>query len=162
MISPAIDNFINSIHLSHIDNAQNVYTAKKIGAHRGPHSVSPLTNFVFEYFLFNSLYSIDWFASMDSGNLIEHSRSHADFSESKQQREFVKFCRKQFKNLSPSKITEAFLPLARLDDLSDDWTTVSPDGRITVEQGKQFLQRSYNLENLPKKMLLRQTRTLST
>lgn len=151
MISPAIDNFINSIHLSHIDNAQNVYTAKKIGAHRGPHSVSPLTNFVFEYFLFNSLYSIDWFASMDSGNLIEHSRSHADFSESKQQREFVKFCRKQFKNLSPSKITEAFLPLARLDDLSDDWTTVSPDGRITVEQGKQFFAKIVQLGELAEK-----------
>lgn len=141
MKSHTIDNFIDSIHRSHLDNAQNVYMANKIGRHGDPHSVSPLTNFVFEYFLFNSLYSIDWSASMESDNLIAHSESPTDVSESKQQREFVKFCRKQFKKLDSNKITEAFLPLARLNDFSGDWTTVSPDDRITVEEGKQFFER---------------------
>ena len=153
-----IENFIDSIHRPHLDNAQNVYMAKKVG-HGAQHSVSPLTNFVFEFFLFNSLYSIDWFASMEKGDVIEHARDHADFKEDKQQREFVKFCRKQFKNLDPSKIADAFLPLAGLENLSSDWTTVTPDSRICAEDGVRFFSKIKEIGELATRNELKANKT---
>jgi len=152
MNSHAIENFIDSIHRSHLDNAQNRYRAMKIG--RGSTSVSPLTNFVFEFFLFNSLYSINWTESMNTGNLTEHPRDD-DLGEAKQQREFVKFCRNQFKHLDSTKMTEAFLPLTRLDDLSSDWTKISPDERITEEQGIRFFTKIAELGTLAKQDALK-------
>lgn len=138
-----IDNFIDSIHRSHLDNAQSVYMATKMG-HHGQHSVSPLTNFVFEFFLFNSLYSIDWSASMTRGDII----AHKDLKEGKMQRQFIAFCRERCKTIGPEKIVEAFLPLARLDDLSGDWTKVTPDGRISVDQGERFFAKLVELGEL--------------
>ena len=161
----AIDNFIESIFESHLDNAQNLYLVKKTG-HNLPRVVSPLTNFVFEYFLFNSLYSVDWPASMSKREIVDHPRdkvvdsavsgsgaeqdNDAGFSEAKQQRAFLKFCRGKLNTLDANGISNAFLPLAGLGDLSDTWTDITPDKRISAWKGEQFFRKIKELGELAK------------
>lgn len=157
MFSRDTQNFVDLIHQSHLDNAQNLYTAKRIG--RGPvsRSVSPLTNFVFEYFIFNSLYTVDWVSSVSSGALKELPRD-GDFSETKQQRAFLNFCKEQLKCSGPEKAIEAFLPLFCLDDLMGSWTTVSADSRISAEDGQKFFGNIAELGELANRGELKPTK----
>ena len=162
----AIDNFIDSIFESHLDNAQNLYLVKRTGQNRS-RVVSPLTNFVFEFFLFNSLYSVDWQASMSKREIVDHPRgkvedsagsgsgteleSDVGFSEAKQQRAFLKFCRDKFNTLDANGISNAFLPLAGLGDLSDTWTEIKPGIRISSSKGEQFFRKIKELGELAQK-----------
>ena len=53
-----VADLIDTLHAAHLDNARLHYYA------RGPQnriiSQMPLTPFIYEFFLFNSLYQIDW------------------------------------------------------------------------------------------------------
>jgi hypothetical protein len=122
--------FVESIHRVHLENAKTVYTASP-----GNRSTSPLTNFVFETFLFNSLYSVDWISTCEQRRLIRFDIGKGGPGESKKQREFVKFCRK---NISEAGLNLAFRPLASLGDLSGAWTDVTEDDRISSEMGRSF------------------------
>ena len=51
----SIENFLDSLHHAHLDNARQLYVAKKIGSGQSERDISPVTNFVFEFFLYNSL-----------------------------------------------------------------------------------------------------------
>jgi len=149
-----IENFIDSIHRAHLDNAKTSYKASPRGA-----SVSPLTNFVFETFLFNSLYSVDWIGSFEQQNLVWHDVGHDGPSESKKQRELLKFCRQRLSDDADfSRLNNAFQPLLSLGDLSASWASVTPDARISLDDGEAFFakltqlsQRAANNELSPTK-----------
>ena len=132
-----LENYVDSIHHSHLDNALNYYTARSL-EQQNSKSISPLTNFVFEFFLFNSLYSIDWSASVEAGKLVAHDREK---TETQQQAAFLQFCRSKFDSIDLVKVSALFLPLAMIPDSSGDWTAVTPDSRIELDEGKRFFRK---------------------
>ena len=76
----SIKNFIDILHIVHCNNSKQQYYAESPSL-RGRVSIMPQASFVFEYFLFNSLYQVDWKKSYDEGGLRFHTD---DCSESKQ------------------------------------------------------------------------------
>jgi len=96
----------------------------------------PVTSFVYEWFLYNSLYQYDWQQSIDAGEAV---LCPADDSETGKQRKLEKFIRAGCKDNS-SLITRAFESLVAFDDLDGPWTRVTGDARITVEDGERFFK----------------------
>ena len=109
----AIDAFIDSILRSHLDNAKTAYNASP-----GGNSVSPLTNFVFETFLFNSLYSIDWAETYDSNILTRFDVGKDGPAELTKQGKFITFCRDRTASHCPEGLNLAFSPLDSLSGLA--------------------------------------------
>jgi hypothetical protein len=140
----SIKNFLDSIHKAHLDNAQRVYVAKTIGRDPSERDVSPVTNFVFEFFLYNSLYAVDWTASYTEERLVNHDRD-SNITESNMQNALESFCRRRCRDEHSNLLVEAFLPLAGLDDLSGAWTHITPDDRLKAEDGETFFERLANL-----------------
>lgn len=81
---------IDTLHAAHMDNARLPYYARdpKIGEF----SQMPLTPFIYEFFLFNSLYQIDWSASSSSSGLVSHPDEKTEVWK---QGRFVQFLRDQ-------------------------------------------------------------------
>jgi hypothetical protein len=136
----SIENFLASIHHAHLDNARQVYVAKTIGSGQGERGVSPVTNFVFEFFLYNSLYAVDWKSSFAECRLVYHDRADK-ITESKMQNALEKFCRQKCGDGSSKILVEAFLPLAGLNDLAGAWTHITPDDRLSAKDGSGFFEK---------------------
>lgn len=142
-----VKNFIGSLHHSHIENAKQVFSAKSAG--RDPHIVSPFTNFVFEFFLYNSLYSVDWEKTHSENQLTYHLRQsisedvvcNQNVTETQMQSAIEKFCKQRCKVIDREILTDAFLPISGLDGLSDAWTLITPDSRVSSEEGQHFFRR---------------------
>ena len=104
----------------------------------------PVTPFVFEFLLYNSLYQVDWPDSLQTGCVEKHPEY---FSESKQQRKLEKFLKPYIKK-EPSLLYKAFLPV--LDTaLEGDWLEVVPDSHnsgISTEKGEYFFCRLRELQ----------------
>jgi hypothetical protein len=137
-----VNGLIDILHHAHIDNAKQQYSAESIGGHRT--SIMPLTPFVYEFFIFNSLYQVDWVQSFELGYLAFHPDNYL---ETKQQNEFMKFI-KQKSRQNPQDIHRAFLPLSFLAPVEGAWTEVTPDARITVEQGQSFFKKIRILQDI--------------
>ena len=132
MTSHEIINFVDILKKAHDDNAQYRYYAKR--EHQTKlRSMMPVTPFVFEFFLYNSIYQVDWEKSIESGTLQNHS---SDLTDSQCQRRLEKFL-KLHGRVSPNLVHEAFLPLMALE-LNGDWLAINPDSRISVEHGQRF------------------------
>lgn len=137
-----IDNLLDTLHRAHCDNAQQAYYARQ---HRGRQiSTMPVTSFVYEFFLFNSLYQYDWHGSFKERRLVPWP---ADKKELPQQVKLEDFVRERCK-ADPSIIRRAFDPIAQLEDLDGHWTHITPDARITLEQGKSFFNKLSRLRDL--------------
>ncbi|GDY10747.1 hypothetical protein LBMAG52_42350 [Planctomycetia bacterium] len=141
-----IENFVDSIHQAHLDNARQVYVAKTLGRRQSQRDVSPLTNFVFEFFLYNSLYAVDWERSYAEGQLVHHDREI--INEAKMQNTLETFCRQKCREGNSSILTEALLPLAGLNDLTGQWTQITTDDRIKAEDGVRFFAKIAELGQL--------------
>jgi len=140
-----IDNLIDVLHKVHCDNSRQQYSAERSGRPVPKRiSIMPLTPFVYEFFLFNSLYQVNWKASYLEGDLIFHPD---EFSESKQQAEFVKFIKNHARK-NPADLYRAFEPLSYLPKTVGDWTKVIPDARIKTEDGDRFFKKINELQIL--------------
>jgi len=137
----SIDSFIDILHKVHCDNSKQQYFAERIGRRI---STMPLTPFVYEFFLFNSLYQVDWNKSYDEEELIFHPVDH---SESKQQRELIKYLKAHSK-YKPSDLYRAFEPLVYLPVIEGEWTHVTLDARISKEDGKRFFEKIKDLQKI--------------
>lgn len=137
-----VDDLIEILHRVHIDNAQKQYFAQRIGGR--PTSIMPLTPFVFEFFIFNSLYQVDWVKSFERGQLIFHQDK---YGETKQQNEFMKFIKQKNKQ-TPQHLYRAFLPLSFLPPVEGAWTKVTPDARISLEHGQSFFRKIRGLQDI--------------
>ncbi|MFN9853467.1 MAG: hypothetical protein ACK57P_16760, partial [Planctomycetota bacterium] len=133
-----IQNLIETLHRTHLDNAMTCYQA--MHGRRQTTSISPITNLIFELFLYNSLYSVDWRATCDRDQLTMHDTGKDGPSETKKQRELLKFCRERCQRLPPSVLANAFSPLAGHLSGDRDWMRVQSDERITVELGERFFR----------------------
>jgi len=137
----SISSLVDILHKVHCDNSKQQYYAERDGRQI---STMPLTPFVYEFFLFNSLYQVDWNKSYDEEELIFHPD---DYSESKQQRELIKYLKAYSKN-KPSDLYRAFEPLVYLPAIVGEWTHITPDARISKEHGTSFFEKIKELQKI--------------
>lgn len=128
------EEFISVLHRVHCDNSELQYYAERLGG--GKVSIMPLTPFVYEFFLFNSLYEVDWMASNLASTLVPHPES---FKESQKQRAFIKYV-KPHASKKPADFYRAFEPLIHIDLTEGEWSRVTPDSRITITDGEKFFR----------------------
>lgn len=150
-MTDSIKGLVNVLHGVHIDNSEHHYYAERPSGRRV--SIMPLTSFVYEFFLFNSLYQVDWIASNDQARLVFHLEN--DFGESKKQRAFLSFI-KNYGIEKPADLYRAFEPLLHIEKAEGDWTRVTPDSRILDSQGDKFFRDIRQLQ-----VLLEQCKTPS-
>jgi len=106
----------------------------------------PATSFVYEFFIYNSLYQLDWSESIDPADLVPTRQRETD-----QQKRLEDFIRGRCKRSGPSAILfRAFQPFQMLGDLTADWTRVQPGGRITPEDGVAFFKNIHDLQHMVK------------
>lgn len=136
---------INVLHGVHCDNSKLQYYAMRPGGGRGERiSIMPVTPFVYEFFLFNSLYQVDWETTKRDGRLVFHSED--DCGESKKQRSLLSYL-KGYSNNSPENLYRAFEPLLYIE-AEGAWTKVKADARITEAQGDRFFRNIGDLKSL--------------
>jgi len=127
-------NFVDVIYQVHIDNSKQQYFAQSDGPKT---SIMPLTPFIFEFFLFNSLYQVDWGVSVKSKDVRKFPQ---DDCESHKQSEFFKSIKKHAKK-HPADLYRAFEPLSIYPSTDADWTTIKPDPNISKFDGEKFFRR---------------------
>jgi hypothetical protein len=132
----AVGNLIEVLRRAHIENDRLHYFGTQDPRKRG-RRVMPVTPFVFELFIYNSIYQVDWPASLEARCVVNHPRDEGGFTETKQQRELEKFLKPHVRK-EPPLIYDAFLPI-RDANVEGDWTAVVPDPRISAEEGQRFL-----------------------
>ena len=132
-------NFISSIYQTHLDNIKSVY---KVSPH-GKKPIMPLTNFIFEFFIFNSLYQINWSDSSENRNIIYHDRESE--SENNQIAKFLKFI-KNNNQYGDSLLIDCFEPLKYIN-IEGEWTKIVEDERIKIEDGENFFKKLTFIKN---------------
>lgn len=134
MPTPAqtLDNLISTLRAVHEDNRVSQHFRQRDGDPT-PYSTMYLAPFVFQFFIYNGLYQIDWESSLQTGAIVNHRHG----TEEEQQDAFESFLRPR---TTPQTFAQAFSALPHLA-LSGDWTAVVPDPRIAVEDGRLFFGR---------------------
>ncbi len=142
----SVDNFLGILHEAHRENARSAYFAKRPFA-RPPRnqnrSTMPMTSFVYEFFIYNSIYQYDWEKSCATGKLtpwLRESSGESGLREDEQQDNLEAFIKERCKE-TPAILLRAFEPLSELTELGDDWTKVVADARITQQDGQDFFRR---------------------
>ncbi len=141
IFSDQVATFIGELRQAHQDNEQRDYYAKDQSDQLIP--IMPVTPFVFEFIIYNSLYQVDWSDSLQTGCVKNHPEC---FSETNQQRKLEGFLKPYIKK-EPSILHKAFLPV-RETTLKSDWLGVTSDSRISAEEGKLFFCRMRRLQTL--------------
>jgi len=134
------DNLIEVLHQAHLDNSQQVYSARK---QRIETLIMPVTSFVYELFLYNSIYQVDWEASFANGSVISYP---SDSTEVNQQKKLEQFLRARVRK-SPELIYRAFAPLLSIPT-QGEWTEVEPGSRISVQAGRSFFNKIGKLQEM--------------
>lgn len=107
-------------------------------------STMPVSAFIYQYFLYNTLYSIDWDKTQVAGSIVYHPMS--GISEGAKQHRFEKFLQNLAKN-KPRILQESFAPLTRIE-LNGSWTAVVPDSNISQQDGELFFRSLEQLVQL--------------
>ncbi|MDB4391781.1 hypothetical protein N9006_00365 [bacterium] len=142
MTNQSPSELIEILYRMHLENSDSIYFAKKP---RGPQlSTMPITPFVFEFFLYNSIYQIDWEATYLTNSVTFHPD---EIKSSVQKRKLNKFIKTKSIE-SPAKVYRAFHPLTFLPPLTGDWTSITPDARVSQADGTDFFERIEKLKNL--------------
>ena len=138
-----LNNFIESIYNMHLDNAIAFYETKYLSNQfsRSYNNHSLVTSFVYEFFIFNSLYQIDWSTTLNSNEIQYHDR---DCGELKQQRHFLKTIKNIFEKDDLNEIFDVF---SYIRDIKGNWTNVIEDSRITKFEGECFFSNVLKLQN---------------
>jgi hypothetical protein len=93
-----------------------------------------LTPFAYQFFIYNSLYQVDWPTSI-SANKIKHLKK----KEVPCQRDFLMFL-KQHGCDTPNALLDAFVEVENFD-LVGGWTKIQGDVRISEKEGDKFFTR---------------------
>ena len=156
-----VANLIDILHDGHCKNARWFYHVKDFK--RGNNDIMPLTSFVYEFFLFNSLYQIDWERTYNEGSLIYHKQEEKNeeqdenqennpLKETQKQRIFISFLKKLFdrqytSDIHPEYIYRSFEPLLYIET-EGTWTTISQDRNISIEEGISFFESINTLKSI--------------
>ncbi len=129
-------NFIRTIYPIHLNNSEYIYYARKRAS--GSIPLVPINTFIYEFFLFNSLYSINWEESTKNKQLSYYERTNQD----KQQKGYLEYLRTIVEK-DMSLLHRAFKPLTILYGLFDTdgrWNQVTEDSRVTSKDGEEFFK----------------------
>ena|GEM_PF-1011222 len=137
------EELVTVLHSVHCDNSKLQYYAERPSG--GRVSIMPLTPFVYEFFLFNSLYQVDWVSSNEKAGLVFHPEN--DFGESKKQKAFLYFI-KLHAIEKPADFYRAFEPLLHIERTEGAWTRVTPDSRISILLGEKFFRDILQLQTI--------------
>jgi hypothetical protein len=147
-MSEKLQMFVDNIKRIHDDNTELEHFAKSKNSQTS-FSTMPITAFIYEFFIYNSLYSVDWKESIKN-NQISSFREKGT-KEEEQQNKFVNYLKEIAKdNLGTFKLS--FQKLAD-ENIEDKWTDVDPDNKangITIECGKAFFENLKVLQSLIK------------
>lgn len=133
---------ITKVHAAHCDNAKYQYYAKLPGRKRI--SIMPLTPLVFEFFLFNSLYQVDWAEVKDTSDPKYHPRGGP---ERQKQQALLDFLIRRVSS-KPAIFYRSFEPLIQIENLQGAWTRVTPDSRVTSAKGDEFFRKLRELQSM--------------
>jgi len=128
-----IENLVKLLKDAHEENRQLHYYATEACDSNITREIMPVTPFIFELFIYNSLYDIDWRKSLSESEIVNHS---IQMREGEKQKSLEVFLR-PICEADESLVHSAFGKLAGIE-LSGNWTLVQPDNRIDIERGKQF------------------------
>ena len=149
-----ITTFLQSLYGVYCDNAQMWHYAE----HRqnGIYSTMPTTSFIYNFFIYNSIYQYDWETSIrhrkltpwsaeqethDKERLAEMVKSDSELAKQKRLEKFMrKACKKD-----QTLLHKAFRPLARLTDLDGPWTSVATDLGTTRDAATSFFMHLLEL-----------------
>ena len=141
--SGTVLNVIELLRQAHHENGRLHYYATADPRQRG-HRIMPVTPLVFELFIYNSIYQVDWPASLKARRVENHPRDvERGFSETRQQLELERFLKRHVRG-DPALLYKAFISI-RDASLEGDWTAVVPDERISAEDGERFFERLRSL-----------------
>lgn len=135
----AVYNLIDSLHRAHLDNSKYTYLARLGGT---SWSIMPATPFVFDFFIYNSIYQVDWELSLRTGRVCDHPEG---MTESKMQTALEKLLRTRCQN-RPEILTRAFQPVAQVE-LQGDWTAIRDGTRISPAAGEGFFHRMRKIQD---------------
>jgi hypothetical protein len=148
----SIHDFVSALHQSHLDNGRMVYYAA-MATHEKRNDdiepVMPVTPFIFEYFLYNSIYQHDWIFSDTSGQLATHGQDgRRPGREGEQQEKLINEYLKPCCDQRPELLKKAFAPFAHLVDLDGEWTKIIPDSKLDAKSGENFFNSVRNIQNM--------------
>ncbi len=138
---------LRSLYGAYSDNAQMWHYAEH--RHGGIYSTMPTTSFVYNFFIYNSIYQYDWETSVrhrkltlwsveqeshDREKLSETVKSDSDLAKQKRLEKFMRKVCKKDQTLLPM----AFRTLAQLTDLDDPWITEETESRPTRDANSNF------------------------
>lgn len=117
---------LQSLHYAHNENLRTFYRASTITT--PDVSITPLTSFIFEYYIFNAIYQVDWLSSLEQGNIVQHQRSiHGNgLSEPAQQIELLNYLKSKL-NLSDPPARDVFQGLNFIYNRDGDWDRISDE-----------------------------------
>ena len=132
------------MHRIHIDNNDFRYFAQDSAANvRSMMYISP---FVYQFFIYNSLYQIDWPTSLLSGKIQEFQSKADDVN----QAAFENYVFDRLRSMQEAKrinaIGRAFMEI-EAKPVNTNWATVIPDARISVENGRKYFNNLRNFKN---------------
>jgi hypothetical protein len=149
----SIHDFVNALHRSHLDNGRMVYYRAKANtaSKRGEiEPVMPATPFIFEYFLFNSIYQHDWEESDQKNELLSlprNKKKHIILREGDQQEKLIEYL-KELCIKKPELIERAFAPFKHLVDLTGAWTKIVPDHNLDEDSGVIFFFSAREMQDM--------------
>lgn len=146
-MTQTLNDFLNMTKVFHEQNRTLEHFARRPGNRASERLTMPLTPFVYQFFLYNSLYQVDWDASLSSNNLEFHKkynqRMRQGVKEPAQQKRFEQFMRKR--DGEAIYLLDAFRSSLNQTELSGDWTQVVSDNRVSQEDGQKFFERMREL-----------------
>lgn len=142
-VSGTPSNLIEVLRQAHRENGRLHYFATSDPKIRGRRTM-PVTPFVFELFIYNSIYQVDWPASLQARQVVNQPRDGA--TEPVQQRQLERFLKPHLKE-EPALLYHAFIPI-RDASLEGDWTVVVSDPRVSAEDGNRFFERLRQLRKI--------------
>ena len=103
-----VDSFIDAIHAYHLENAQSYFVRNLLREGISQENWSQFTNFISEYFLFNSLYAVDWERTEEKREVCHHSK---DCRERERRGLFFEVLRREGPEIGRPAIEKTFVPL---------------------------------------------------
>ena len=161
----SLQSFIDTLHQVHLDNSRQYYFAKQFNRNgkNGHRAIMPATPFIFEYFIYNSIYQIDWAKSEETGKKVEYpviqdeEGKTARMSEGKQQCLLEEHLREKCKK-DQALLTRAFEPLQHLRNLEGGWTRILTNSEQKRQEGKDFFRRIGELGDMQRQGTLEPTK----
>lgn len=161
----SLQTFIDTLHSVHLDNSRQYYYARQWNRNGSARSrpIMPATPFVFEFFIYNSIYQIDWTESEKSGSRADHPtiQDEEGYSprptEGSQQSSLEKFLKEKCR-IKPELLIRAFEPLAHLRKLEGEWTRIRTESPKKLKEGEHFFRRIRELGEMQRQGTLEPTR----